>query len=132
MATALEQLLLRNCATCGTCFEASRPTALYCGVVCRDDAAATRRADRRRTKTGTGTGGLHACADCPATFPTGNALGGHRVRILASLTFTCGDCGRVYDDSNRLAHHVRELHDPPLRAAHEVVVAPRLLAWAIA
>ena len=58
-------VLLRNCATCGTCYEASPPTALYCGVACRDDAAAARRAERRRAKTGTGTGGLHGCADCP-------------------------------------------------------------------
>jgi len=54
------------------------------------------------------------------------------VRVLASLTFVCVHCGREYDDSNRLAHHVRELHDPPLRAAHEVVVEHRLLAWGIA
>jgi len=54
------------------------------------------------------------------------------VRVLASMTFTCEHCGAEYQDSNRLAHHRRELHDPPHRPAHEVAVTRPLLAWAIA
>jgi len=179
-------LLLRNCNECGNVYQPNRAESLYCAAACATVAANARRAERRRVGRAR-PGGTHGCPACPATFATGNALGGHRttvhvqprpstrarlarvdhnshpcgdcgqpcssksqldahrgrhhravgtipttVRVLASLTFACEDCGREYDDSNRLAHHRRELHDPPHRAAHEVAVALPMFGTRIA
>jgi len=87
----------------------------------------------------------HPCSDCGQPCSSASQLDAHRgrhhravgtipttVRVLKSLTFTCPDCGREYDDSNRLAHHRRELHDPPHRAAHEVAVALPMFGTRIA
>lgn len=56
------------------------------------------------------------------------------VKVLASLTFTCPveGCGRTYDDSNRLAHHKRVIHDPPAHVPQEVVVHGPITARRVA
>lgn len=135
---------------CTTVFHPKNDDHIYCTRPCK--TAAT------NAKTTAKTAGAFPCKEpgCKQSFPT--AAGSHTrdrrtgatkaklngttvdrpatpipvvTTVLGGMEFTCphDDCGRVYDDENRLIHHRRVIHDlDRVEPIHEVIVSTPAMA----
>lgn len=107
---------------CDAALTGGRATQRFCSKACRK---AAQRRRRRECQPPPATPAYPCPNDCGYVGRTRGETDRHRakehrpqlgpvkVTVLAALSFPCPDCDRVYDDDNRLTHHVRVIHEPP-------------------
>lgn len=121
-----EPLELRNCESCGGVYQPCQPSQKWCSAVdCQTARKKTANAsrDRRRSEQRRTERALKPPEPPPPARPYRGLPMPTTLVVHQSMTFSCPDCPRTYDDSGRLDHHRRTLHDPPPWEPHAVTGA---------
>ncbi|XP_062253848.1 zinc finger protein 770 [Platichthys flesus] len=53
---------------------------------------------------------MHRCPDCPKTFPSPSKLKRHHLIHTGHKPFSCGSCGKAFNQSHHLKLHLQNVH----------------------